>query len=96
MTFYTYDDANKLIETTYAYGTANERVESFTYDDAGNMIGKTLRSGETITFEYDLINRMTKKTIPGDPDKVTDYVYDDLGKDDLRHRRERDHRLRLR
>ncbi len=23
---------------------------------------------------------MTKKTIPGDPDKVTDYVYDDLGR----------------
>lgn len=79
-TFYVYDEADKSVETRYAYGTANERVETFAYDDVGNMTAKTLRSGETITYEYDLISRMTKKTIPGNPPAVTEYAYDDLGR----------------
>lgn len=79
-TFYVYDDANKLVEIRYAYGTGNERVEFFAYDDVGNMVSKTLRSGETIAYAYDLINRLIKKTIPGNPPAVTEYTYDDLSR----------------
>jgi len=80
ITHYSYDTANRLVEMKYAYQTPNERTESFAYDNAGNMTGKTLRSGETITYEYDLLNRQTERIYPGTPQKTVEYIYDDLGR----------------
>jgi RHS repeat-associated protein len=78
VTHYTYDAVGKLRQTKYAYQTDRERTESFTYDNAGNMLTKTLRSGDVISFEYDLLNRQTGKIYPDDSE--VEYIYDDLGR----------------
>jgi len=63
---------------------------SVTYEQGWSKQGdrETGTQGHTPNnkYEYDLINRMTKKIIPGDPLKVTDYTYDELGRGRVRRR----------
>ncbi|MCC6220524.1 MAG: RHS repeat protein, partial [Deltaproteobacteria bacterium] len=38
------------------------QVETFTYDDNGNVLTRTDFNGNTTTHTYDVLNRLTKKT----------------------------------
>ncbi len=44
---------------------AGEDYEGYGYDSNGNRVSLRLRSGETIAYTYDALNRETFKDIPG-------------------------------
>ena len=84
---YVYDAAGNRIRTIengltveYVTNTLNqyERVgdTTYTYDDDGNLAGKTDESGTTV-YEYNSDNRLVKVTAPGDV--VTEYEYGVFG-----------------
>lgn len=54
--------------------------ESYTYDEAGNRITLRKRDGQTLTYQYDGLNRLTVKTVPssatGAPGYSVFYSYD--------------------
>lgn len=46
-------------------GALNEGdYESYTYDANGNRLSLRKRDGSTLTYQYDTLNRMTRKTVP--------------------------------
>ena len=49
----------------------------YDYDPVGNLIGITDANGETTTFEYDLLDRLTKETNP--LGRIWRYEYDPVG-----------------
>ena len=57
-------------------------AEQFDYDSAGNVTSRRLRDGQTITYGYDFLNRVTSKTTPGTAylDWDLGYGYDLLGR----------------
>jgi YD repeat-containing protein len=67
----TADDFDRLSTVTYPLGS----IESFTYDADGNVLTRTTRAGQTITFTYDTLNRLSTKTPPS-PAPVVSYGYD--------------------
>jgi len=64
-------------------GQALQPFETFTYDLAGNTTTSVDRRGETTSYSFDLLNRVTTKTDPqitGAPAPgVTTYTYDKVG-----------------
>jgi len=73
-TTYTYDGFDRPIKTTYP-GGSTEQVTL--YDANGNAITKVNRAGQTFTFTYDSLNRLTSKSgaVP-----AVNYGYDNLGR----------------
>ena len=57
-TTYSYDELNRLVQTTFA----DQKSTSVVYDD-NKPIEITDNNGNIITLEYDIIDRLTKKTI---------------------------------
>jgi RHS repeat-associated protein len=55
------------------------RCERYTYDNNGNLLTRRARDGQSISFAYDLLNRLTGKTTPVAADRVA-YSYDLLGR----------------
>lgn len=51
--------------TAGAHNYNSSDYEGYGYDENGNRISLRLRSGETIGYQFDGLNRATKKTIPG-------------------------------
>src|SRR6185295_8149131 len=49
----------------------------YTYDTNGNLATQTDAAGQTITFGYDALDRLTSKTLPGG--WVSGYAYDQPG-----------------
>ncbi len=68
-TEYEYDYFMRPKKTIYADGTSEE----VTYDIYGRLIQRKTRAGDTISVEYDVLNRVDKKTTP---DQTIEYVYD--------------------
>ncbi|HYE07011.1 MAG TPA: immunoglobulin domain-containing protein [Planctomycetota bacterium] len=69
----TYDGFNRKTAHDEA-GTAGTAAESYAYDAAGHLIGRT-RTGvgaTTMSYAYDVIGRMTRATVGG---VATDYAY---------------------
>lgn len=68
---------------TGVHNTAD--YEQYTYDANGNRLSLRKRDGSVISFTYDVLNRVTKKTVPAraglDPIHTRDvhYVYDIRG-----------------
>jgi len=60
-------------------GLRNPDLGNWTYrfDASGNLVNQTDARGKLIKFEYDLLNRLTKKDFPSDTDVVMTY---DTGK----------------
>ena len=71
---YTYDGFDRLSKITYP----NTKFESFSYDNNGNVLVKTARSGNTITNTYDALNRLVTKAPQGE--LTATYTYDLAGR----------------
>jgi RHS repeat-associated protein len=55
-------------------GSVNESdYESYTYDDAGNRLSFRKRDGQTLTYQYDGLNRVTTKTVPSSASGAAGY-----------------------
>ncbi|NBB51533.1 hypothetical protein GVN24_24920 [Rhizobium sp. CRIBSB] len=84
---YAYDpfmrlDRLSFPSTTVAAHAANPSdYEAYGYDANGNITSRRLRSGDTLSFTYDTLNRETMKTVPGGgtADDVFS-TYDNLGR----------------
>ncbi|EZP56494.1 YD repeat-containing protein [Sphingomonas sp. RIT328] len=78
MTTYSYDGLDRPTTVTYP-GGSNDQV---TYDANGNVIGRRLRDGQTLTYDYDALNRRVfahnPKTNVAEVD--VSYGYDLLGR----------------
>ncbi|MBA5868325.1 MAG: hypothetical protein GDA67_16655 [Nitrospira sp. CR1.3] len=53
------------------------KVESYTYDGNDNLLTRVTPKAETISFEYNAVNELIKKTLPGN--LLTQYGYDTVG-----------------
>ncbi len=85
---YAYDPYMRLYRlyfpsTTLAAHAANPSdYEEYGYDANGNVTSRRLRSGETLSFTYDALNRETVKATPGGGGTADDVfsTYDNLGR----------------
>jgi RHS repeat-associated protein len=91
-TTYEYDGHDRVLKTRYPVSTAGANAsspgtppgdyEQFGYDAASNVTSHRLRDGQTISYGYDNLGRVTSKVTPGsvvlDWDVV--YTYDLLGR----------------
>ena len=67
---YTYDDHDRLEQLNFpskttAHTASSSDYEVYAYDANGNRTTLRLRSGESIGYSYDALNRQTLKDIPG-------------------------------
>ena len=72
-TEFIYDGLDRLKEKHYP----DAKKEIFQYDAAGNLIQKKTRVGDTISYAYDPLKRLSAKTTP---DKTVSYEYDKAGR----------------
>ncbi|MGA1870214.1 MAG: RHS repeat-associated core domain-containing protein, partial [bacterium] len=79
VTKYEYDDRSNQTKMREGYGTANERITSYTYDNQGkgNLECITLPDSSEIKMEYDDYGHLVKVTDA--ENNITEYTYDDLG-----------------
>jgi RHS repeat-associated protein len=70
-TSFTPDGFDRLSTTAYP----NASTEVLGYDADGNVLSRQTRKGDTISFAYDTLNRLTTKTPPS-PAPVASYAYD--------------------
>lgn len=77
-----FDRLNALVYPTVAVGSGQSNAsdrEEYTYDANGNRLTHRLRNGNTVSFSYDNLDRLTGRTYPTAADSVT-YTYDLLGR----------------
>lgn len=87
-TSYEYDAFDRLEITRYPVATVGAGTSSASdyeqlgYDAGGNVTTRRLRDGQTITYGYDNLNRLTSKVTPtsGAYDWDVAYTYDLLGR----------------
>nr|WP_136252602.1 RHS repeat-associated core domain-containing protein [Ningiella ruwaisensis] len=82
-TEYTYDDENRLEKWIFPHKTNPGAVntgdyEQYFYDNNGNQTRLRKRDGRSIYYEYDALNQMTLKNVPGTSADVY-YQYDNRG-----------------
>ncbi|HEY0112197.1 MAG TPA: RHS repeat-associated core domain-containing protein [Allosphingosinicella sp.] len=83
-TTYVYDGHDRLSQTqfpnsTKGAGTSNSSdYEQLGYDANFNVTSRRNRAGETASYTFDALNRLTLKDLPGSEPDVT-YTYDLLG-----------------
>lgn len=70
LTNYIYDTFDRLTRTTYEDGS----YEELTLDAIGNTVQKRTRAAQLIAYNYDALNRISNKTLPGSI--ITTYAYD--------------------
>lgn len=69
-TTYEYDGLDRLAKlrlpnTTQGAGTSSTSdYEQYGYDANGNVLTRRTRAGDTLTFVYDALNRLTSKVVP--------------------------------
>lgn len=85
VTEYRYNTLGRLVQTTYAKGTALEATQLFEYDAYGNVAASTNENGQRTEYVYDIMNRLVQIT-ETDPDgaggltsPITQYRYDKSG-----------------
>jgi RHS repeat-associated protein len=74
-TSYVYDGFNRLATTTFADGT----TEQLTYDADNNVLTRINRSGQTLTYGYDHLDRLQTKLVPStsaNPADTVSWTYD--------------------
>src|SRR3546814_15592446 len=65
----TYDGYDRQVKWNFPSKTATGAVsttdyEQYGYDANGNRTSLRKRDGSTLTYQYDALNRMTKKVVP--------------------------------
>lgn len=83
-TTYEYDGHDRRVKLRYPHPTtagtsSTTDYEQFTYDAAGNMLTHRKRSGESVSFAYDNLNRLLTRSYPTAADNVA-FAYDLLGR----------------
>ena len=79
-TEYEYDDFHRLEKTVFPSKTNTGSVNSsdyemYGYDDKGNRTSLRKRDGQIIGYQYDDLNRVTRKDIPGSSQDDVYYDY---------------------
>jgi len=69
---YAYDGVDRLNKTTFP---DNSTLSNILFDSNGNVLQTTMRSGQTIVFTYDALNRMWTKAPPGEAAGPVTYGY---------------------
>jgi RHS repeat-associated protein len=83
-TDYTYDGFDRISRMNFpqsavgAHAASTSDYEQYGYDSNSNRTSKRLRSGETIGYQFDALNRVQLKDLPGSSNDVT-YSYDNFG-----------------
>ncbi len=83
---YTYDGFDRISKlnfpntTTGSHSSNASDYEQYGYDANGNITSLRLRSGDTIGYTYDVLNRLTEKDIPGGTSNDVYMGYDLLGR----------------
>ena len=81
-TDFTYDGFDRvnrmnLPQTTVgAHAASGSDYEAYAYDGNSNRTSLRLRSGDTISYQFDALNRMSLKTVPGSAGYSVYYGYD--------------------
>lgn len=84
-TEYSYDGHDRLVRTTFPHKLkGSDSIDSFdyetySYDPNGNVTAKRLRSGQTIYYHYDMLNREVVRDLPNGPTTDVYTSYDLLG-----------------
>lgn len=82
----TYDGFDRLIQLNFPVAALGQETASTTdyeeygYDPNGNRVSLRLRSGETISFSYDALNRQIVKDLPGGDAEDVYSAYDLAGR----------------
>lgn len=82
---FTYDGFDRVSRLNFpqtgvgAHAANNADYEQYGYDANGNRTSLRLRSGETIQYQFDALNRMGVKDLPGTTSDDVYYGYDNLG-----------------
>ncbi len=75
VTSYTYDGFDRLDKTIYPDGTFEQNAS---YDENNNLTSMLTRIGDSIDFDFDVLNRIIEKSPDGMP--VVSFVYDLAGR----------------
>lgn len=84
-TAYSYDGFDRLVKTEYPSPTKGADAvnasdyEQLSYDANGNVASRRLRDGTSIGYDYDDLNRLVSKDLPGSEADVA-YAYDLVGR----------------
>ena len=70
VTTYVYNELGQVKEIVYPDESSSHK---YTYDGLGNLRTETTRKGDLITYEYDALNRRTKKIYPNGDEIVFHY-----------------------
>ncbi|MBI3675384.1 MAG: RHS repeat protein, partial [Proteobacteria bacterium] len=77
ITAFAYDGFDRLLTTTFPDAT----TEQLSYDADGDVLTKLNRSGQTLTFTYDALDRLATKLMPASPSNITTtWTYDLAGR----------------
>ena len=80
VTSYAYTDGNHELNTVTPPSGGSLQPVTVTYDGFGRMATKTDGAGNTVTYTYDLADRVTRAAHAGGPKTVTvTYAYDGAG-----------------
>jgi RHS repeat-associated protein len=86
LTTYAYDGFDRPVQITYPSPTKGAGVsnasdyETYAYDANDNPTSTRKRSGDTVGFVYDALNRLTEKTVPTWSGQNVFYSYDLLNR----------------
>ncbi len=84
-TRYEYDGFERIASTRYPEATqtglsSSSDRENFSYDENGNLKIWQRRSGDTLEYDYDALNRVIEKRLPSAPNDNISYTYDLLSR----------------
>ena len=86
LTTLVYDNYDRISQVQFPMPTKGSNAsnpsdyEGYGYDNNGNVTSKRLRSGDTITFAYDALNRATSEVFAGGASANVYWSYDLLGR----------------
>lgn len=83
-TAYSYDDFERLVRTYYPHpsipnGSSSTDYEELTYEAYGRLAARRGRDGQSFSFSYDNLGRVTAVDVPGSQPDVS-YTYDNFGR----------------
>jgi len=79
ITLFAYDGAGRLTSVTNAFGTTEQMVTRYDYDEAGNLVHQIDALNRTNAFSYDALRRRISHSMP-DTNLVERFGYDIAGR----------------